>query len=784
MHVRPPATPAPVVPRALAAVLLAGALAAAGALAPGLDARAAGALLFVVQGTAWAQLRRTALLRPAERHVWGWIAGGAGVLAAGALLGLTGDLLSAAGAAGPLATWLDLAPRLSALAAVPFLYQGLVRWNPLRTYTSDSGDWVNGMSAVLTLSAVGVLAVRWSGSAQAAWSLPQLLAWAGLLGGLVVLVGTAVTVAVIGGLQRDLRTWAVTAVLVALTAAVLLLGSRDPVGGTPLQAVWALALLALAVTGASAPGVVPVPARAEVPTAGAIAVLFAAIVVLVLAGLTTSSGVTPTVLAGLAVLGVALRVGHLVHETALLAESRHQALTDDLTGVPNRRALVQRLEDLDAREGAALLVADVDRFKEVNDRWGHERGDELLRLVVAAAGEALPRRGLLARLGGDEFAVLLPGLDDAAAVAVARRVREAVLARVAVAGARYDVASGVGLSVGVATAGPGPLDADDLLRRADAAMYSVKTRSGPSAATGVEVFDRAVDERLRDRAALLADLRALLDPAGSGGRGARDVGELVVVHQPQVTVPDGVVVGAEALVRWRHPERGTLPPPAFLDLVEEHGLMDALTRVVLTTAVRDAAGWSVEGRPLRVSVNLSASTLASPALLDLVDEVLAASGFDPSRLVLEVTETALMADPGVALAVAHALTARGVQLSIDDYGTGYSSLAYLTDLPAAELKLDRAFTTRLLSEPRTTQVVHATVELAHRLGLRVVVEGTEDAATFDRLYVLGADESQGWLHGRPVPAAEFSRLLGHPAPASPSSASSVPTARPAGRGSR
>ncbi len=777
---RPPATPAPVVPRALAAVLLAGALAAVGALAPGLDARVAGALLFVVQGTAWAQLRRTALLRPAERHVWGWIAGGAGVLAAGALLGLTGDLLDAAPGAGGAAAWLHLAPRLSALAAVPFLYQGLVRWNPLRTYTSDAGDWVNGMSAVLTLTAVGVLVVRWAGTAQVAWTLPQLLAWTGLAAGLAVLVGTAVTVASVGGLQRDPRTWAVTAVLLALTGVVLVVGSRYPLGGTPLQVAWALAGLALAVTGVTGQRVTPVPARAEVPTAGAIAVLFAAIAVLVLTGFAPASGVTPTVLAGLAVLGVALRVGHLVHETTLLAETRHLALTDDLTGVPNRRALVQRLEDLDRRSGTALLVADVDRFKEVNDRWGHQRGDELLRLVVAAAREALPRRGVLARLGGDEFAVLLPGLGDAAAVAVAQRVREAVLQRIALAGGRYDVASGVGLSVGVATAGPGPLDADELLRRADAAMYSVKTRSGPSAASGVELFDRAVDERLRDRAALLADLRVLLDPAPGG----RDVGELVVVYQPQVTVPDAVVVGVEALVRWRHPQRGTLPPPAFLDLVEEHGLMDALTRAVLTAAVRDAAGWSVDGRPLRVSVNLSASTLASPGLLDLVDGVLAASGFDPARLVLEVTETALMADPELALAVAHGLTARGVQLSIDDYGTGYSSLAYLTDLPAAELKLDRAFTTRLLSEPRTTQVVHATVELAHRLGLRVVVEGTEDAATFDRLYVLGADESQGWLHGRPVPAAEFSRLLGRPEPASPSSASRVPPARPAGRGSR
>nr|WP_276610826.1 bifunctional diguanylate cyclase/phosphodiesterase [Kineococcus siccus] len=426
-----------------------------------------------------------------------------------------------------------------------------------------------------------------------------------------------------------------------------------------------------------------------------------------------------------------------------------QALTDDLTGIANRRALVARLRALaDDAEGAALLVVDLDRFKEVNDRYGHVEGDDLLRVITGALEATAPAGSLLARLGGDEFALLLPDGSECGGAAVAARLVDAVTAVV-----RADARPlGVGMSVGVAAAAAGTLDPDDLLRRADAAMWVAKGSGG-----GLSVFDADADARARDRAALLADLTALLDgdEAGDGALGR----QLVLFYQPQVDLASGVVVGVEALVRWQHPDRGLLPPVAFLDLVEEHGLMDRLTASLLHRAAREARGWRAGGGPLRVSVNLSASSLAHPGLLAAVDDALACSGLEPGRLVLEVTETTLMADPGLALAVARDLTARGVQLSIDDYGTGYSSLAYLTDLPASELKLDRAFTLRVLGEPRTADIVAATVGLAHRLGLRVVAEGVEDAATLAVLARLGTDETQGYLHARPLPPAEFERWL-------------------------
>nr|WP_246315156.1 bifunctional diguanylate cyclase/phosphodiesterase [Kineococcus aurantiacus] len=429
----------------------------------------------------------------------------------------------------------------------------------------------------------------------------------------------------------------------------------------------------------------------------------------------------------------------LVRELAHLAETREQALTDELTGAGNRRALLRALDAVAAtRRAAALLLLDVDRFKEVNDRQGHHAGDELLRRVVTGARTALPPEAVLTRIGGDEFAVLLPGHDECGAARVGRAVHDAVVR-----------GADIGLSVGVGSVPAGTVDPDRLLRQADTAMYTAKTAGG-----GVSVYDSELDAQVRDRARLATDVRELL----TAGEQRRDR-EVVLHYQPQLDVASGRVVGVEALVRWQHPERGLLPPLVFLGLVEEQGLMEALTVHVLRRAVREAAGWSHAGAPLRVSVNLSASSLAHPDLLPVVDGVLAAGGLAPGRLVLEVTETTLMADPDRALAVARALTRRGVQLSIDDYGTGYSSLAYLTDLPATELKLDRAFTARVLAEPRTAQIVEATVALAHRLGLRVVAEGVEDEDTRAVLGGLDVDESQGYLHSRPLPPQDFTRWL-------------------------
>jgi len=313
--------------------------------------------------------------------------------------------------------------------------------------------------------------------------------------------------------------------------------------------------------------------------------------------------------------------------------------------------------------------------------------------------------------------------------------------------------------------------AEELLRRADVAMYRAKT-SGEA----VRVYDPQDDHASQERARLLEELRAALagdthESDGSDGPGqsiglgesataeAAGSTQIVVHYQPQIDLRTGLVVGVEALVRWRHPRLGLLAPAAFLDLAEEHGLVGAITTRVLRTAAADAARWHAAGHRLRVAVNLSTSCLVNPALLPLLDVVLAETGLDPDLLVMEVTETTLMSDPDRALETAHGIRQRGVQLSIDDYGTGYSSLAYLGSLPATELKLDRAFTVRLTHDAATAAIVASTVDLAHRLGLRLLAEGVEDEATLAALAAAGCDESQGYFHARPEPAAAVSRRL-------------------------
>ena len=712
----------PTLPPARVLALHLAVLAAGAALAP-VGERVSAVLLAPAHLTAVVVLALGARRR-VDDAVWRWFAAAAAVLGVPALVAVLGGGRPLGLLGG------------CVLASTPFVYQALVRWNRFRTYVSDPGDWLNWVSAVLACAAAGLVVQHWFAFLPAQWPSWVVQLWLLIFGSLVILLGTAATVAAVGGLSRDPRMWLVMAALAGLIAVSTTLRG-GPGDAVDAQAGWTLGFLVIAYASTRRGRLVPVPATTQAPAIGALVVLTLAVAVLALDGHET--GWTGTVYACAAVLGVSVRVVHLVRELAHLAASRLEALTDELTGVGNRRALLRVLDDLvaDGRT-AALLLLDVDHFKEVNDRQGHHAGDDLLRRVVAATRRALPADAVLTRTGGDEFAVVLPGRDEALAVEVARAVHAAVVTD-----------AEIGLSVGVRSLPAGGFDPDRLLRQADTAMYAAKTAGG-----GVSVYDVDVDARLRDRAALAADLKALV--AAGEERLRREV---VVHYQPQLDVGTGRVVGAEALVRWQHPQRGLLPPVAFLDLVEEQGLMDDLTGHLLHRASADAAGWSHRGSPLRISVNLSASSLTHPGLLGLVDDVLERSGLAAGRLVLEVTETTLMADPDLALAVTRELTRRGVQLSIDDYGTGYSSLAYLTDLPATELKLDRAFTARVLAEPRTAEIVEATVALAHRLGLRVVAEGVEDESTRAALGGLDVDESQGYLHSRPLPPAAFAAWL-------------------------
>ncbi|MCA1598802.1 MAG: EAL domain-containing protein, partial [Chloroflexi bacterium] len=424
---------------------------------------------------------------------------------------------------------------------------------------------------------------------------------------------------------------------------------------------------------------------------------------------------------------------------------RHQALHDALTDLPNRALLHDRLEQAlrsAQRNGAplALLLLDLDRFKEINDTFGHDRGDDLLRQVAARLRGALRAADTLARLGGDEFAVLLPHADEAGARAAATALRAALDVPVVIAGHALHL----GASVGVALAPVHGEDAPTLLRHADSAMDAAKR--GGSGEGSVAVYDAACDPYSPARLALLADLRAAITEGG-----------LALHYQPQVELATGQVRGVEALVRWPHPAHGLLPPDQFIGLAEQHGLIGPLTLWVLDEALRQGQAWARAGWDVQVAVNLSAWSLHDAALPQTIAALLRRHDAPPERLRLELTEGTVMADAERALEVLTRLAALGVGLSVDDFGTGYSSLAYLKRLPVDEVKIDRSFVHDLVTDEADAAIVRATVGLGRSLGLRVVAEGVEDRATWDRLTELGCDTAQGYYLARPLPAVEVER---------------------------
>ncbi|WP_432523881.1 putative bifunctional diguanylate cyclase/phosphodiesterase [Kineococcus sp. SYSU DK006] len=717
-------------------------------------------LLFVLAlGTCWWSLVRRARRHDGERTVWLSHAAAVGLLTVGAA---GAALVHAAGAP---VRWEVAAAGAPALAAVGCMLRGLVHYARVHSVTSDRSAWLLAVSCVLALAAVGDLLVE-RGVLRSPLSALELQFRLLMAGGVGVVWGLLLDAGRRAGLLRAASTHLLLVAAAGVVCAQLVAATRetDPCVRLLLALSW-IALAAAVARAAHLPdrstGLMAVSPLAATVTA--VAALLVAVAVITVGGLDARGGLEwSSAWAVLAVLGLSGRVAHLVRAVSGHDRARHEARTDDLTGLPNRRAFSAALEAATAGGlPAALVLADLDGFKEVNDRFGHETGDRLLRHVSQRFRAALPPGTFTARLGGDEFAILLTGGGCRDADAVARRLVE-------VAGeAELDGVRTAGCSVGVAVAPTGadgaagaPLPGPELLRRADAAMYVAKGRGG-----GVALHDDALDRELRERAALTDDLRAAF--ADASGQGAGQGHEQFVVHyQPQVSAADGRVVGVEALVRWQHPSRGLVPPFRFLDLVEQQRLMPALTARVLARAAADLARWRAAGHDLRLSFNVSSSQLAGDALLDLLDDVVA-TGTDPSRLVVEVTETTLVGDPDRALAVCQAIRDRGCELSIDDFGTGYSSLGYLSDFPATEVKVDRSFTARLLTSPRTAAVVAGTVGLAHHLGMRVVAEGVEDAATLAELRRLGCDLTQGYLHSRPVPAGELLRSLAASTPSAP-----------------
>lgn len=423
---------------------------------------------------------------------------------------------------------------------------------------------------------------------------------------------------------------------------------------------------------------------------------------------------------------------------------RHQATHDALTGLPNRFRLHETLaraigEARRSRGTLAVLLLDLDHFKEINDSLGHPIGDILLRGVGRRLREALRPGDSIARLGGDEFAAVLPGADEETASLVADRLDAALQDPFRLEGLSLEVDTSVGIAV-YPKHGTG---SHELLQRADVAMYVAKRGRRGSA-----VY-RPEDDYTSVRAlALNGELRRAIDDDC-----------LALYFQPKIGSASGAVAGAEALVRWDHPEHGVLPPDEFIGLAEHSGLIRPLTRWVLEHAVRAAAAWRRDGFDLTVAVNLSARNLLEPDLPSTIARLLGEHELPPSRLRLEITEGLIMDDPERALEIVTRLDQSGIGIAIDDFGTGYSSLAYLKRLPVEEIKIDKSFVLEMDRDPDDAVIVRSTIGLAHELGLRVVAEGVETEDVWKTLVEMGCDYGQGYLFSKPVPDARFREWL-------------------------
>lgn len=426
------------------------------------------------------------------------------------------------------------------------------------------------------------------------------------------------------------------------------------------------------------------------------------------------------------------------HGTAIgaLRDAERVALYDQLTGLPNRLLFADRRDHAlaTARRGGdsvALLLMDLDHFKEINDTFGHHTGDLLLASVGPRLREELRDGDTLARLGGDEFAALLPGASAPVAIAITERLIASLQRPFEVGGQTL----AIGASIGIACSPDHALDGDTLLQRADVAMYVAKRARGTYA-----TYDASADDSSADRLALMGELTAAID-----------AGQLLLHYQPQISARTGALTGVEALVRWAHPRRGLLGPGEFVPLAERTGLMRQLTERVLRLAARQARAWRDGGLEVAVAVNISARDLRDPHLADLARAVLRENGLPASAIVLEVTESALLSDQARVVETVALLREIGLGVSVDDYGSGYSSIAYLSRLAPDEVKIDQGFVRALRTDRTAEAIVRTTIELGHALDLRVVAEGVEDRGTWLRLRELGADRLQGYAIARPMP---------------------------------
>jgi diguanylate cyclase (GGDEF)-like protein len=518
--------------------------------------------------------------------------------------------------------------------------------------------------------------------------------------------------------------------------------SGSYVTGTPLDGLWAVAAFAIAIAAwHGRPG----PVRTGPPGQPMLIPAFFMVTSLAIVVLHHWYHALPVAeaLASTTLIVAAARMTVGYRQLRHLADVRLQARTDELTGLANRRgfyeAMQSALKDATGELGFAVLIVDLDRFKEINDCLGHRVGDVVLAQLGPRLVQAAGPGTTVARLGGDEFALLVPDVDAVGAVAAAEQVKATLAPPIKVDGLSLRVEASIGIALGPQHGD----DADSLLQHGDIAMYEAKRDH-----LGWALYSTDRDFHSRDSLELAGALP-----------GAIADGQVTLLYQPKLDLVTRRIVGVEALARWQHPTRGLLTPDHFIDLAERTGQIGALTATVLDAAVRQQSEWQRAGIRLSMAVNLSASNLLDQSLSSALARLLQTHGVPAGTLVLEITESALMSDPLQAQQLLARLRLLGCGVSVDDYGTGFSSLAYLRNLPVSELKLDGSFLADFIHDTRARSIVESTVDLAHSLGLRIVAEGVETAETLERLAAMGCDQAQGYFISRPISGVQVADAL-------------------------
>ena len=671
------------------------------------------------------------------------------VLGTAILLWAVGDLIIAAAGVGPTAT-APFAANVLYLGFYPLAYVGVMLRLNVRVRRLTAETWLDGLIAGLGAAALAaaflfrtILHAAGGGSGaivatNLAYPIGDLLLLALVVGGSAVIAG------------RGRLPWLMLAVGLAVntlgdTANLFASGLGSTHVGAVADAVaWPTSILLVSLSVWVRPRTAaPV---ADLPRHGFALPVLACVVSMAMLFVGSLDHISPTALAlALATLAAAgVRAGLSVRALRRLTLDKHrQAVTDQLTTLANRRALFDLLDALEQehrntgeRRQVACLFVDLNRFKEVNDSFGHSVGDELLRQLGERLKGILREGDLLSRLGGDEFVVALLDSDDERGAMTAQRIAARLQEPFQLGAVRAQI----GASIGIAIAPTDATNGADLLRCADMAMYRAKLGGQPFA-----IYNEELDGR-GNRIGMVEDLRSAIASRA-----------LELHFQPQIECSTGAIVALEALVRWQHPRLGNVPPLEFLPLAEDAELMDPLTELVLDKALRQCARWRADGSDVAVCVNLSSTNLRNAGLPKMVSEALARHRLPSSALVLEVTETTAITDFNHSQQTIRRLRDLGLVVSVDDFGAGFTSLAYLSSLAVGELKLDRSFIHGLVSSPdtRNQALVRSTIELAHALGLRVVAEGIEDAECFELLTELGTDLAQGYLISRPRPADEL-----------------------------